>query len=110
MCVRTQHAKEVCLVGLRGDPPPGTGGGVASDVIFSMRRGNSQKPTEIYDLVEQLVPNGEGVGPVVRRLWDVWSRARPVRLGVGVGAQAALAQGVGVEGARWLAQRWPGKR
>src|SRR5687768_12442377 len=58
-----QHAKEVCLVGRRkGCPDPaGTrhGGVVGSDVIFSERRGNSQKPTEIYELIEQLVPGGE---------------------------------------------------
>jgi hypothetical protein len=31
---------------------------VGSDVIFSERRGQSQKPEEIYELVEQLVPRG----------------------------------------------------
>lgn len=30
----------------------------ASDVIFSYRRGQSQKPTEIYEFIEKLVPNG----------------------------------------------------
>ena len=33
-------------------------GGIASDVIYSIRRGQSQKPEEIYKYVEQLVPNG----------------------------------------------------
>lgn len=32
--------------------------GLLSDVIFSARRGNSQKPSEVYELVEQLVPSG----------------------------------------------------
>jgi len=27
-------------------------------VIFSERRGQSQKPEEIYELIEDLVPNG----------------------------------------------------
>lgn len=54
-----QHAKEVCLVGKRGDDPPGMTGGVCSDVIFSERRGQSQKPEEIYELIEELVPNGK---------------------------------------------------
>lgn len=52
-----QHAKETCLVGYKGsfkDYHPA----VASDVIFSYRRGQSQKPTEIYEFIEQLVPNG----------------------------------------------------
>ena len=31
---------------------------VGQDVIFSQRRGQSQKPNEIYELIEQLVPNG----------------------------------------------------
>jgi len=56
-----QHAKEVCLVGKRGRDPPGMaggGGGVCSDVIFSERRGQSQKPEEIYKLIEELVPGG----------------------------------------------------
>jgi mRNA (2'-O-methyladenosine-N6-)-methyltransferase len=34
-------------------------GNIGCDVIFSERRGQSQKPNEIYDLVEQLVPNGK---------------------------------------------------
>lgn len=29
-----------------------------NDVIFSTRRGQSQKPDEIYDMIEKLVPNG----------------------------------------------------
>jgi len=32
---------------------------IGSDVIFSQRRGQSQKPEEIYKLIEQLVPNGK---------------------------------------------------
>ena len=44
-------------------------GGVSSDIIFSERRGQSQKPEEIYELIESLVPNGEQLmfvmGPVV---------------------------------------------
>jgi mRNA (2'-O-methyladenosine-N6-)-methyltransferase len=31
---------------------------VARDVIFSDRRGQSQKPEEIYKYIEELVPNG----------------------------------------------------
>jgi mRNA m6A methyltransferase catalytic subunit len=63
-----QHAKETCLVGVKGDPKRSTGieqetegtGGMASpmDVIISTRRGQSQKPEELYELVEQLCPNG----------------------------------------------------
>lgn len=82
-----QHAKETCLVGFKGDVfdfkarkycalngldvneidaikvqkrdeimqiKLVTG----NDIIFSERRGQSQKPNEIYDIVEGLVPNG----------------------------------------------------
>jgi mRNA (2'-O-methyladenosine-N6-)-methyltransferase len=42
----------------QGADPPGTRRGAGSDVIWSERRGQSQKPEEIYDLIEQLVPNG----------------------------------------------------
>lgn len=43
-----QHAKEVCLVARKGKSPKGTTYGTASDIIMSERRGQSQKPEEIY--------------------------------------------------------------
>ncbi len=52
-----QHGKETCLVGKIGNPKQFVGG-VCGDVIYSERRGQSQKPTEIYEYVEKLVPNG----------------------------------------------------
>ena len=74
-----QHAKEVCLVGKRGRDPPcmaGRGGqGVGSDVIFSERRGQSQKPEEIYQLIEELVPGGVCGG---RRKCEVWIDGIPI--------------------------------
>lgn len=54
-----QHAKEVCLVGMKGEKPANMQTSVGSDVILSERRGQSQKPEEIYELAEQLVPNGK---------------------------------------------------
>lgn len=55
-----QHAKESCIVGVKGNVHnnPRFRNNVASDVIFSERRGQSQKPTEIYEYIEKLVPNG----------------------------------------------------
>ena len=45
-----QHAKETCLVAKIGSTPKHfTPGG--SDVIWSERRGQSQKPEEIYELI-----------------------------------------------------------
>jgi hypothetical protein len=41
-----QHAKETCFVGRKGKPPPGCQGNIGSDVIWSLRRGQSQKPEE----------------------------------------------------------------
>jgi mRNA m6A methyltransferase catalytic subunit len=46
-------------VGRKGRDPPGMHGGVGHDVIYSERRGQSQKPEEIYQLIEQLVPHSE---------------------------------------------------
>ena len=70
-----QHAKETCLIGLKvyyslyccwtsriknkkGEDPPNLQGNRLPDVIFSERRGQSQKPEEIYSHIETLVPNG----------------------------------------------------
>jgi mRNA m6A methyltransferase catalytic subunit len=53
-----QHAKETCLVGKKGADPPTMQGNICSDVIFAERRGQSQKPEELYELIEELVPNG----------------------------------------------------
>ena len=37
-----QHAKESCLVGVKGNPKYNKNS--CSDIIFSLRRGQSQKP------------------------------------------------------------------
>lgn len=52
-----QHAKETCIVGVKGAPSHSHE--ILSDIIFSERRGQSQKPGEIYETVEKLVPNGK---------------------------------------------------
>lgn len=54
-----QHAKEVCLVGIKGRGPQKMTSNAIADVILSERRGQSQKPDEIYDLIEALVPDGK---------------------------------------------------
>jgi mRNA (2'-O-methyladenosine-N6-)-methyltransferase len=45
-----------------------------SDVIFTPRRGQSQKPTELYELIEALVPGGSYLEIFGRRnnLRDGW--------------------------------------
>lgn len=53
-----QHAKETCLIALKGELPATWVPGVCSDVIFSQRRGQSQKPAEVYEYAEQMMPNG----------------------------------------------------
>lgn len=45
-----QHAKETCLVGYKGNFSL-YNKNIPSDVIFSYRRGQSQKPTEIYEYI-----------------------------------------------------------
>ncbi|KAI7902672.1 MT-A70-domain-containing protein [Cokeromyces recurvatus] len=69
-----QHAKETCLVGKKGDDPPNCRHSVGSDVIFSERRGQSQKPEELYELIEELVPNGKYLEIFGRKnnLRDYW--------------------------------------
>eukprot|EP00123_Amoebidium_parasiticum_P009744 comp19682_c0_seq1/m.23359 comp19682_c0_seq1/g.23359 ORF comp19682_c0_seq1/g.23359 comp19682_c0_seq1/m.23359 type:complete len:398 (-) comp19682_c0_seq1:343-1536(-) len=67
-----QHVKETCIVGVKGQASyqrPDH-----SDVIYSKRRGQSQKPEEIYHLVESLVPNGKYLEIFARRnnLRDYW--------------------------------------
>jgi mRNA (2'-O-methyladenosine-N6-)-methyltransferase len=51
-----QHTKETCLIGIKGNPKYNKN--VMTDVIFSRRRGQSQKPEEIYEIIEGLIPNG----------------------------------------------------
>jgi len=53
-----QHAKESCLIGVKGDISERFMKNSSCDVIFSERRGQSQKPEEIYQLIEKLIPNG----------------------------------------------------
>eukprot|EP01095_Lingulamoeba_sp_RSL-Kostka_P015346 TRINITY_DN7028_c0_g1_i1.p1 TRINITY_DN7028_c0_g1~~TRINITY_DN7028_c0_g1_i1.p1 ORF type:complete len:309 (-),score=102.89 TRINITY_DN7028_c0_g1_i1:74-1000(-) len=70
-----QHAKETCLVGKKGDDSDNICYNIASDVIFSERRGQSQKPEEIYELIEELVPNGKYLEIFARRnnLRNYWA-------------------------------------
>ena len=53
-----RHMKEICLVGLIGNPPKDAALKKAPDVILSEKRRHSQKPEEIYDIAEQLCPGG----------------------------------------------------
>ncbi|KAF8060565.1 mettl3 [Scenedesmus sp. PABB004] len=133
-----QHAKEVCLVGLKQPPPAGderdddrgegggaaacspqaaqrarwrargplaglARGGVCSDVIFSERRGQSQKPEEIYELIEALVPGGTYLEIFARKnnLRDFWVSVGNEVTGTGLPNEdmAALAGAGAVPGA-----------
>ena len=64
----------VCELWPQGEFPPGTVRMAGSDVIFSQRRGQSQKPTEVYELIERLVPGGSYLEIFGRRnnLRDYW--------------------------------------
>lgn len=69
-----QHAKETCLVGLKGRDPENCQHSIRSDIIFSVRRGQSQKPEELYEIIEELVPNGKYLEIFGRKnnLRDYW--------------------------------------
>lgn len=53
-----QHAKETCLIGAKGKIDQKANLNTMCDVIFSQRRGQSQKPEEICEIAEAMVPNG----------------------------------------------------
>jgi len=40
---------------------------IKSDVIISQRRGQSQKPEELYEYIESLIPNGKYLEIFARR-------------------------------------------
>jgi mRNA (2'-O-methyladenosine-N6-)-methyltransferase len=62
-----QHAKETCLIGRKGADPHGLQKNILSDVIFCERRGQSQKPEQLYEMVEAMVPNGKYLEIFARR-------------------------------------------
>ena len=53
-----QHSKETCFVAKKGNPMHLTNFGKELDILFSERLGQSQKPIDIYEVTERLVPNG----------------------------------------------------
>ena len=70
---------------------------IGSDIIFAPRRGQSQKPTEIYELIEELVPNGRYLEIFARKnnlRWDMGLRCN------GYGHGSAPGRHEGVRGAR----------
>ncbi|BAM79336.1 similar to (N6-adenosine)-methyltransferase [Cyanidioschyzon merolae strain 10D] len=65
-----QHAKETCLVGVKGNDLSALStapGMPRPDVILSERRGQSQKPDELYEWIEALVPNGKYIEIFARK-------------------------------------------
>lgn len=68
-----QHAKESCLVGRKGHPHMAACD--VTDVIFGERRGQSQKPERLYELVEELMPQGHYLEIFGRKnnLRDFWT-------------------------------------
>ena len=101
-----QHAKEVCLVGRRGEKPPGMSDkAVGSDIIFAPRRGQSQKPTEIYELIEEMVPGGKYLEIFARKnnLRDYWVSVGNEVTGTGLPPEdvAAFAEQGAVPGAKY---------
>jgi mRNA m6A methyltransferase catalytic subunit len=56
------HCKEHCLVGVKGRPA-GANRGVDCDVLAAEVREMSQKPDEVYGLIERLSPGTRKIGP-----------------------------------------------
>lgn len=69
-----QHSKETCLIGVKGNPWNRVKRGAMEDCIFSKRRGQSQKPNEIYEMIENFIPDGHYIEIFGRRnnLRDGW--------------------------------------
>jgi len=54
-----QHAFETCLIGLKGNVPPGYNHDCnIPDIIYEHRRAQSQKPIKIYEVCEEMVKDG----------------------------------------------------
>jgi mRNA (2'-O-methyladenosine-N6-)-methyltransferase len=62
-----RHAKEIALLGLKGNSPKGASLRKVVDVINSMPRMHSQKPDEQYRIGELLCPHGLRVELFARR-------------------------------------------
>ncbi|KAJ3078920.1 N6-adenosine-methyltransferase subunit mettl3 [Rhizoclosmatium hyalinum] len=53
------HAKEHCIVAVKGSGPHNYNPGIDSDIIVAEVRETSRKPDEIYNLIERLCPGGK---------------------------------------------------
>ena len=78
---------------------------VGSDIIFAPRRGQSQKPTEIYELIEEMVPGGKYLEIFARKnnLRDYWVSVGNEVTGTGLPPEdvAAFAEQGAVPGAKY---------
>jgi len=70
---RAQH--ELILIGRKGKMPPPEESNRPSSVIVSPRRDHSQKPDEIYEMIEKMYPSGsylELFSRDERENWTMW--------------------------------------
>ncbi|KAJ4455362.1 putative MT-A70 S-adenosylmethionine-binding subunit of mRNA:m6A methyl-transferase [Paratrimastix pyriformis] len=70
-----QHAKETCLVGVKGTLDPAMfRSQVCSDFFEAPRTGQSQKPPSLYEMIEAAIPQGRFLEIFARRtnLRDFW--------------------------------------
>ena len=77
-CFRYQH--ELLLVGKRGDIPAPLTGNRVSSIIKAPRREHSQKPDEVYDLIERQFPGLPKIELFARNSragWDAWGNQAP---------------------------------
>jgi mRNA m6A methyltransferase catalytic subunit len=68
-----RHAKEICLVALKGEAPDTFQPWKLPDVIVSKKESHSKKPEALYQIAEMLWPNG--------RYLELFGRKHNVRPG-----------------------------
>ena len=72
------HSKEHCLVGLKGKPKFDLK--IDTDVIVAKVRETSQKPDELYEMIERLMPKGRKI--------EIFARHHNIRSGwISIGNQ-----------------------
>ncbi len=68
-----RHAKEICIVALKGEAPDSFQPWKLPDVIVSKKESHSKKPEALYQIAEMLWPNG--------RYLELFGRKHNVRPG-----------------------------
>lgn len=68
----TRSGSELCLLGVRGRVPRGARD--VPQVVHAPTRAHSQKPDEVYQLIDRLYPDGPRLEMFARAAWPGWDR------------------------------------